>query len=138
MEMALTRYLVPYAGTALILVALDLLWLGLAMRGFYKAALAPIMREQPLIGPAILFYAVYAVGLVWFAVLPGIETGQWWRALLSGAAFGFFAYVTYDMTNYATLRDFPLRVVLVDVAWGLVVSALAAATGWWAVELTGR
>ena len=75
MEMALTRYLVAYAGSALILVALDLLWLGLAMRGFYKAALAPIMREQPLIGPAILFYAVYAVGLVWFAVLPGIETG---------------------------------------------------------------
>lgn len=134
----MTRYLLAYAGTALTLVALDLLWLGLAMRGFYKAALAPIMREQPLIGPAILFYAVYAVGLVWFAVLPGIEAGQWLRALLTGAAFGFFAYVTYDMTNYATLKDFPLKVVAVDVSWGLVVSGLAAVMGWWAVDLTGR
>lgn len=134
----MTKYLIAYGATLLVLVVLDFLWLGLAMREFYKNALAPIMREKPLIVPALLFYAVYAVGLTYFAVLPGVDSGQWQRALLVGAAFGFFAYFTYDMTNYVTLKDFPLKVVLVDVAWGMVVSGLAAMAGYFATAALGR
>ena len=128
----MTKYLIAYGATLLVLLVLDFLWLGLVMREFYKTALAPIMRETPLIVPALLFYAVYAVGLTYFAALPGIDSGQWQRALLVGAAFGFFAYFTYDMTNYVTLKDFPLKVALVDVAWGAVVSGAAATAGYFA------
>jgi len=132
-----TKYLIAYGATLLVLLVLDFLWLGLVMRGFYKTALAPIMRETPLIVPALLFYAVYAVGLTYFAALPGIDAGQWQRALLIGAAFGFFAYFTYDMTNYVTLKDFPLKVLFVDVIWGTVVSGVAALASWWSVRLLG-
>jgi uncharacterized membrane protein len=117
------------------MLALDLLWLGVVMREFYKRKLGGMMREQPLIVPAVLFYVVFAVGLTWFAVLPALQDGSWQRAMATGAAFGFFAYFTYDVTNYVTLRNFPLTLVVADILWGTAVSAVAAAAAFFAGRL---
>ncbi len=134
----MTRYLIAYGAALAVLLVLDFLWLGVVMREFYRSALGPIMRERPLMVPAALFYAIYVIGLTYFVTLPGLDVGQWQRAALTGAAFGFFAYFTYDMTNYTTLKDFPFKVVVVDVAWGMVVSALAAMAGYFAAGVLGR
>jgi uncharacterized membrane protein len=131
-ETAMTRYLIAYGASLVTLLLLDLLWLGLAMREFYKNELGAIMRERPLVVPSVLFYVIYVIGLTWFATLPGLDLGDWKRVALVAAAFGFFAYATYDITNFATLKIFPLTVVFVDIAWGMVVSALAASAGYFA------
>ena len=73
--------------------------------------------------PAIIFYLVYLIGLIIFAVYPGVLEGSWKTALIYGALFGFFTYATYDMTNLATLKDWPLAVVVVDIVWGTILGA---------------
>jgi len=134
-EDPLIRYLAPYGAALLVLLVLDFLWLGLVMREFYRSALGPMMREQPRIVAAVLFYVLYAAGVTYFAALPAMEGGQWQRAAILGGAFGFFAYATYDITNYATLNHFPFRMVLVDVLWGMAVSAVAAVAAFFAGRL---
>jgi uncharacterized membrane protein len=75
---------------------------------------------------AILFYLLFIAGIIFFAVLPGLDAGSWTKALALGAAFGFFAYMTYDLTNLATLRGWPITLVVVDIAWGTVLAASVA------------
>ncbi|MEM1307807.1 MAG: DUF2177 family protein, partial [Pseudomonadota bacterium] len=77
---------------------------------------------------------VYCIGIVIFAVAPALTSGQWTTAALYGALFGFFCYATYDMTNLATLRDWPLRMSLVDIAWGTVLTGFAATSGFFATR----
>ena len=134
----MTRYLIAYGAALAVLIALDFLWLGVVMRDFYKHELGSLMRERPLIFPAVLFYLVFAVGLTYFAAVPALEAGQWQRAAILGAAFGFFAYFTYDMTNFATLKSYSLKLVFADVIWGTVVSALSVLAGYFAVLAAAR
>ena len=125
----MTRYLAAYAATAIVMVALDLLWLGVIARSVYQQGIGHLMAEQPNIPVAVLFYAVFALGLVFFAVAPfGVGAG-WARTIVAAALFGFFAYATYDLTNLATLRNWPVGVSLLDMAWGTVVSVASAAAG---------
>jgi uncharacterized membrane protein len=133
-----TRSLIAYGASLATLLLLDFLWLGLVMREFYKGKLGAIMRERPLIVPAVLFYVVYVIGLTWFATLPGIDASSWKRAALAAAAFGFFAYLTYDATNFATLKGFPLQVAVVDVLWGMAVSVAAATAGYFSIVALTR
>jgi uncharacterized membrane protein len=125
----MTRYLLAYAATLVAMVALDLVWLGVVAKGFYRDGIGHLMAERPNVLVAVLFYALYALGLVIFAVAPHGTAGGWRTTLVTAALFGFFAYATYDLTNLATLRDWPLGVSLLDVAWGTFVSAVAAAAG---------
>lgn len=124
----MTRYLATWAAAATVMVALDLLWLGLIAKPFYQQGIGHLMMPQPNVAVAVLFYALFIVGLMVFAIVPHAATG-WGRLLLMAALFGFFTYATYDLTNLATLRDWPVRVVLADVAWGAFVSMVAAAAG---------
>lgn len=125
----MTRYLAAYAATAIVMVALDLLWLGVIARSVYQQGIGHLMAEQPNIPVAVLFYAVFALGLMFFAVAPfGVGAG-WSRTIVAAALFGFFAYATYDLTNLATLRNWPVGVSLLDMAWGTVVSVASAAAG---------
>jgi uncharacterized membrane protein len=84
------------------------------------------MADQIVWPVAILFYLLFIAGLIVFAVAPALESGGWTRALLLGAAFGFFAYATYDLTNLATLRDWPATLTVVDIAWGTVLGGTVA------------
>ncbi len=124
-------YALAYGATLAVMLVLDLLWIGVVARGLYRADLGHLLRPQPDLLAAAGFYLLYPVGLV---VFSGLADGNWSRALLFGAAFGFFAYMTYDLTLVAVMRDVPWRIALVDIAWGTAVSAVASAAGAWTVS----
>ena len=113
----------------LILAVLDGLWLGVIARDWLAQQLGPLMREQIQPVPAILFYLIYSAGLGFFAVGPSLGDGDWMRALGVGAFFGLVAYGTYDLTNMATLKGWPMPMVIVDLVWGAVLSGVSAAGG---------
>jgi uncharacterized membrane protein len=116
------------------MLALDGLWLGLLAKDFYQQGLGHLMATSPRWLPALLFYVLYPLGLLYFAVLPQNQDAGLAQALLRGALFGFFAYGTYDLSNLATLKDWPALVSVVDIAWGTLVSCLATLCGRVALE----
>ncbi len=127
-------YFTAYFGTLLVMLIGDGIWLGLLMGPTYRGWLGPLMRETPVIVPAILFYLLYALGLVLFAVIPGLQRERWGRATAGGVFLGLIAYGTYDLSNWATLQGWPASLALVDMLWGMVISGLAATGGYWAAR----
>jgi uncharacterized membrane protein len=125
----MTRFLLLYAATALVLFPFDALWLGVVARKFYVSGLGELMLPQPRWGVAAAFYLFYVAGVVWFAVLPNLNAASVFGALFAGAALGFIAYGTYDATNLATLRGYPVSIAVVDLAWGTFLTAVSAAGG---------
>ena len=122
-------YLVIYAATAAAFLVLDALWLGWIAKDFYFSRLQGLVHDSPRLLPAGIFYALYIVGIIVFCIEPALKSGAMKHAALYGALFGFLAYATYDMTNLATLKNWPLSVALVDMAWGAVITATAASAG---------
>ena len=106
---------------------IDTLWLGFMGDRVYRPLIGEVLADQFRLVPAIAFYTLYAAGLTIFAVLPGLKTGDWRTALMWGALFGLFAYGTYDLTNYATLKTWGLKITLMDMTWGVVVSGVSSA-----------
>jgi uncharacterized membrane protein len=128
----MVRTLVAYGAALLALGVLDGVWLGVIAKDFYRVGLGALMAERINLGAAAAFYLLYPVGLVIFVVRPALDDAGVAGVLLRGALFGFFAYATYDLTNLATLKDFPARVALVDMAWGAAISAIAGAAALYA------
>ncbi len=126
----MTQYIIAYVATAVVFFLLDFLWLGVVMRSFYAGHLGALMADKVNLFAAGAFYILYIVGIIIFAVAPALRSGNWTTALLFGALFGFFAYGTYDMTNLATLRGWPLAVTVVDLAWGTALTAASAVAGY--------
>jgi uncharacterized membrane protein len=122
-------YVIAYIASGLSFLAADAVWLSLMTSRLYRPALRNIMAAHVQPAPAIAFYALYILGLVIFAVAPGLNAGRWSTALWRGALFGLFTYMTYDLTNQATLLGWPLKVTLADMGWGTMASAFAAAIG---------
>jgi uncharacterized membrane protein len=120
-----------YLLTVPVFLAIDLLWLGVLARGFYRDNLAHLLSPTVNWPAALLFYLLFIAGILYFAALPALAEGSVRRALVNGALFGFFTYATYDLTNLATLPNWPLRVVLVDVLWGTVLCAAVAASAFY-------
>lgn len=111
-----------------LMVVTDLLWIGVVMKDFYRGNLGHLMATSVNWIPAVFFYLIFITGLLYFVALPGIASGSFMRTALMGAGFGLVAYATYDLTNHATMKDWPLMVTLVDILWGACISgALAAA-----------
>lgn len=106
-----------------IFLALDALWLGLISRSFYKEQIGYLMKANVNWTAAFIFYLIFIGGLVVFVISPAIEKGSWMHALLLGALFGLVTYATYDLTNLATIKDWPLLVTMVDLIWGAFISA---------------
>ena len=113
-----------YLLTIPVFFAIDMIWLGYVARNFYKNQLHHLLSPEVNWSAAFLFYFIYIIGILFFAVRPGLETGSLARTCLFGALFGFFTYATYDLTNLATLRDWPIAVVAVDIAWGTLLCTL--------------
>lgn len=130
----MTGWIASVAATAVVFLALDAIWLGKVARGFYRLSLGPLLAPRFRAGPAIAFYALYVTGLQYFAISGAASLAT---AAVDGALFGLFCYATYDLTNWATLRDYPGTLALVDTAWGTTVSAAAAAAGAWALAAAG-
>ena len=128
------RYVIAYVSTAFVFLAADFIWLGFIARSFYRDNLEGMLLEKPLMDVAGLFYGLYVVGIVIFGVMAGLRDESWRSAAIYGALFGLFAYATYDLTNLATLKNWPMIVSVVDIAWGAFVTALAATGGYLAVR----
>lgn len=125
----MTKYLAAYLATALVMIAIDLLWLGVIAKPLYQQGLGHLMAERPNLTAAAAFYVVYVAGLLVFAIVPQAADADWLRTAAAAAMFGFVAYATYDLSNLATLRDWPIGLSLIDMAWGAVLSAVAATAG---------
>lgn len=106
-------------GVALVIFfAIDILWLGLIAKKMYSKHLGFIMSPSVKWIPAIIFYVLFVIGITFFVISPAIDKQSWSYALLAGMFFGFITYATYDLTNLATLKDWPLVITIIDLAWG--------------------
>ena len=115
-----------YAIALLVFFAIDMIWLGLVAKNFYRQQVGLLMRPDINWTAAIIFYLLFIFGLVLFIIAPAIEKSSLTHALLFGALFGLITYATYDLTNLATLKNWPILVSVVDMAWGVVLSASVA------------
>ena len=114
-------YFVAYSAALIVFGALDAIWLTTMASRLYRPALGEILLDNLRIAPAIAFYFLYPIGLVVFAAMPAVRSGSAGMALAYGALFGLLAYATYDLTNYATLRNWTLQITIVDLIYGTVV-----------------
>jgi uncharacterized membrane protein len=119
-----------YGLTTAVFFAIDLVWIGVVADRFYQEHLGTLLRSDVVWGAALLFYAVYIAGILVFAVIPALGAESVVRAVALGAFLGFFAYATFDLTCLALFRNFPVIVVVVDLAWGTVLTASVAAAGY--------
>jgi len=125
-------YLKLYFATLIAFFAIDLVWLGLVARSFYRKHLGFLMAPSPNWTAAIIFYLLFVLGILVFVVLPGLEANSLRTTLLRAALFGLICYATYDLTNLATVKDWPLLVTVVDLAWGTVLSVVVSLAGYMA------
>ncbi len=125
--------LVGYGVALAVFVAADMVWLGTMASRLYRPTLGDIAVSGVNLSPAMMFYAIYPIGLLIFAVQPALKSGSVSTAAIYGALFGFFTYATYDLTNQATLRNWTLQLTLVDVAWGTILGAISASISFWLV-----
>lgn len=130
-------YLIAYATAFAVLLVLDFIWLGVVAKDLYREAIGHLLARDVNIPAAAAFYILYPLGLVIFAVAPQLNGADWQKAALYGGLFGLFCYGTYDLTNLATLKDYPVKIAIVDMLWGGAVSALAAALAVFAAQAAG-
>jgi uncharacterized membrane protein len=116
-------------------LAVDALWLGLVAPKFYKNQIGHLMAVKPNFTAAAIFYFIFIVGLVYFVLLPALTNESWVTALSNGALFGLVTYATYDLTNMATLRDWPVTMVIVDLTWGIVLSTSVSLISYFIIQL---
>ena len=127
----MANYLKLYLVTTIAFFAIDMVWLGLVARTFYRKYLGFLMAPSPNWLAAIIFYLLFIVGILVFVVLPGLEDNSFKTTLLRAALFGLITYATYDLTNLATVKDWPVLITVVDMAWGTVLSVAVSSISFW-------
>ncbi len=105
---------------------IDMLWLGIVAKNLYRAQIGALLKPEVNWMAAIIFYLIFIFGLVVFVIAPAVEKSSWTNSLLYGALLGFVCYATYDLTNLAVVRNWPLAITLVDMTWGAVLAASVA------------
>ncbi|WP_374393356.1 DUF2177 family protein [Sphingopyxis sp.] len=125
--------LAAYIATALVFGALDAIWLTKVGPKLYRPEIGELLMDGWRPAPALIFYVLYILGIQIFAVQPALAAGRWQVAVQYGALFGFFCYMTYDLTNQATMRVWSTKVTLMDIAWGTVATGIAAGAAAWLV-----
>lgn len=119
--------ILKYAGVALLIfLFIDGLWLGFFAKKFYKNKLGHLMKEKPNFISAVIFYLIYILALSFFVIQPAVSGQGLWYAIFAGAFFGLASYATYDLTNLATMKNFPVQVAIIDLVWGTFVTSLLA------------
>lgn len=131
------RYIKLYLVSLAVFFVIDLLWLGLAARSFYQQYLGFLMTPSPNWFVAVLFYLLFVVGLLFFVIIPGLNANSLKTTLLRAALFGLITYATYDLTNLATLKDWPVLVSIVDMFWGTFLSVAVSLIGFIAGKRLG-
>jgi uncharacterized membrane protein len=127
--MEIRFYLILYLLTVPVFFVIDIVWLGYVAKGFYRSHLKNFLSPDVNWTAAVIFYMIYIAGIIFFAVRPALAESAWMEAALLGGLYGFFTYATYDLTNLATLKKWPLKVVVVDILWGVFLcTAVASAS----------
>lgn len=116
-----------YAIALPVFLAIDLVWLGLIAKNLYAKQIGHLLRPDVNWIAALVFYALFVAGLVFFVIAPAVEKKSWLQALTSGALFGLVTYATYDLTNLAVAKGWPLGITLIDLAWGTFLGAVVSA-----------
>ncbi|MFA7117941.1 MAG: DUF2177 family protein [Sphaerochaetaceae bacterium] len=106
-----------------VFLVIDMIWLGLIAKNFYAKQIGFLMKSNINWLAAIIFYLLFIVGLVLFVITPAMQKNSWLQALLFGALFGLITYATYDLTNLATIKDWPILVTAIDLVWGVVIAS---------------
>lgn len=125
-------YLKLYLATLIAFFAIDMIWLGIVAHTFYRKYLGFLLAPSTNWLAAIIFYLLFIVGILVFVVLPGLENNSLKTTLWRAALFGLITYATYDLTNLATVKDWPVIVSIVDITWGIVLSVSVSFIGFWA------
>ena len=133
--MGIKTVLIAYVLTFIVFLAVDMLWLGIVARNIYRKYLGNFLSDTVNWTAAFIFYLLFVVGISIFAIYPAVSKDSVSNAILLGALFGFFTYATYDMTNLATLKGWPLPIVIIDIIWGSVLSAIVSLSGFYIVKL---
>jgi uncharacterized membrane protein len=120
---SMTFYVLLWAIAFALLLIIDMVWLMWLGRGFYVEEIGSLLLEQPNLIAAFAFYALYIAGLVYLVIAPAAEADSVMKAVISGAVFGLVAYATYDLTNLAVMKGFTLKIALIDMVWGMALSA---------------
>jgi uncharacterized membrane protein len=123
--------LAVYFSFLLSLIVIDLIWLLGIAKNLYRNDMGSLMASEPKLLAGLGFYLLYALGTSIFVIIPAVSKQSWIYAVQYGALFGFFCYMTYDLTNLAVIRNFPVRLALVDIAWGAAVTAVSATIAYW-------
>jgi uncharacterized membrane protein len=130
MQIPTIKLIFSYLLTAVVFFAIDIVWLGFLAKGLYRKFLGDFLSDEVNWAAAITFYLIFIVGIFIFAIVPAVEKASWQHALLYGVLFGFFTYITYELTNMATLKDWPLTIVLIDTVWGCLLTGSTALAGY--------
>lgn len=128
------KLVISYLLTTIVFFAVDMVWLGFIAKGLYKKYLGGFLSDNVNWPAAIIFYLLFIIGIFYFAILPAVEKNSLAKAIISGALFGFFTYATYDLTNLATLKDWPLPIVFIDIIWGAVLTGIVSTAGFFIVK----
>ena len=120
------QWIASYLIAAVVFGVLDFLWLGKVGRGIYQEHIGHLLAPKPNMTAAIIFYAIYLVGITYFATIPALDAGSLGKAAVSGALLGFVGYATWNLTNLSVLKDYPSSIVPIDMAWGTVATGVTA------------
>ena len=123
------KWITAYLGMIVFMFVIDLVWLSVIAKSIYQQGIGHLMAAEPNLVYAGLFYFVYVLGLLWFAIRPSCTLPGIKRAFVAGATIGFLVYASYDVTNLALLKDWPLGLSLMDISWGTLLSSISASVG---------
>ena len=133
--MNLTKIIISYLLTSVVFFAVDMLWLGVIAKNMYNKYLGGLLRDQVNWTAAIIFYLLFIAGISIFAIYPAVRKDSVVSAITLGALFGIFTYATYDLTNLATLKNWPVQIVLIDILWGAFLTATVSLAGFYIVKM---
>ncbi len=128
------KYIYLYLLTSIMFFAIDFLWLKFSATNYSKK-IGHLMESKPKLLPALIFYLIFVIGVIVFAVLPGYESQNVWKTIMLGALFGMLSYSTYDLTNLATLKKWPISITIIDIIWGTTVSTVTSIAGYFIATL---
>jgi uncharacterized membrane protein len=124
------NYAIVYLASAAVFLAIDTIWLSMVAKDMYREKLGHLLADDFNKAAAMGFYSIFIVGILIFATIPAIREGSLSKATIYGGLFGFFTYATYDLTNLATLKNWPLKITILDIVWGTILVALVATVGY--------
>jgi uncharacterized membrane protein len=125
------KYFVIYFSFLITLIVVDMIWLLGIAKNLYQQEMGDLMASEPNLAAGLAFYVLYSIGVCILVLLPALSKQSWFDAVFYGALFGFFCYMTYDLTNMAVIRNFPTRLAFIDIAWGSFATAVVSGFVYW-------